>query len=210
VASRSTHFSFEEVTRAKLIRKQRLIEQQKETIRNRAKLRKLILDSSVGDGVDECGRGSVREKIVQLLEKSGTEGIPCAQLPARYYSYCLPIIVIEYVLVIDMCQYSNCTFTASTITTSTTTTTSSILFYHIHSGILCQPFKLIRHVTLAVLETSENKIIQACYYHCHYYYHHYYPSTFLCCIIAMAESYLTYGRPLLPHSLYFRAFMIKY
>ena len=88
MASRSTHFSFEEVTRAKLIRKQRLVEQQKETIRNRAKLRKLILDSSVGDGVDECGRGSVREKIVQLLEKSGTEGIPCAQLPARYYSYC--------------------------------------------------------------------------------------------------------------------------
>ena len=85
MASRSTHFSFEVVTRAKLIRKQRLVEQQKETIRNRAKLRKLILDSS---GVDECGRGSVREKIVQLLEKSGTEGIPCAQLPARYYSYC--------------------------------------------------------------------------------------------------------------------------
>lgn len=96
MSSRSTHFSFEEITRAKLARKQRRAQQQKETMQKRAKLRKLILDSSVGDGVDERGSGSVREKIVQLVAKSGTDGVPCGQLPARY---CSPAIAIEYVLV---------------------------------------------------------------------------------------------------------------
>lgn len=100
VASRSTQFSFEEVVRLRMIRKQKLLENKNAAIKKQEQLLEIIRDRSGDDGesvshdfgnsssssfVSNVSSGSVvREKIVQLIEKSGAEGLPCAYLPARY------------------------------------------------------------------------------------------------------------------------------